>query len=116
MRRLLVSAVAALALAGCGFNLPQVATPSTVANATVLDEQVGRGAELAYKLGRTVLELAVDTGRVKGATAAKAQDLNRKAYAALLVMRTAYRAGNATGYKQAAAEVGSLVAQLHALI
>ena len=119
MRKLFLGlAAASLALSGCGVarlaNLP--ASPAAVANATVLDEQVASGVELAYKAARTLMELAVDTGRLKGARAAQVQAYNRKAYDAVKATRTAYRTGNAAGYFAAAKEARALVAQMLALI
>lgn len=109
--------LAAFALVGCqGIAGPIPASPSAVANQTVLDEKTAIGAELAYKAARTALELAVDLGRVRGDAAATAIVLDSKAYAALGKVRAAYRAGNAASYAAAAAEAHALVGEMLNLI
>lgn len=81
--------------AGCS-TIPTA--PVDLADQTVLDEQAGAGVELAYKAFRTALELAVDAGVLKGDAATKAAALDNRAYGAVLVVRKAYAAGNATDY------------------
>ena len=115
MRKLLFPILAALALSGCSSIASDVISappPSAIADKTVLDEQAGTAVELAYKAARVALELAVDTGRLTGSRAAVAQDVNRKAYAAVQVARSAYRTGNAASYPQAAAEARRLIVAL----
>jgi hypothetical protein len=90
--------------------------PSEIADKTILDEQGALGAELAYKAARTAAELAVDAGVLKGTRASQVAALDRKAYAALLAVRTAYRAGNATAYDTALTEARSAVSQILTLI
>lgn len=100
MRKLILSAVLACApLAACELPPP---VPASVANSTLLDEQVGQGVELAYAAFRSALELAVDTGRLKGTAASRAAELDNRAYAAVNAVRAAYRTGNATSYAAAA--------------
>jgi hypothetical protein len=57
----------------------------------------------------------VDTGIIRGENAARVQVLNRKAYAAVKVARTAYRAGNADSISKAVKEANKAVADLLAL-
>lgn len=111
MRHIILGA--ALALSACT-TIP--GSPGTVANQTILDEQIGIGAEVSYKAARLATELAVDLGKLNGANATKAAELDRKAYAALGVMRQAYTTGNATSYAAAAAQAQSAVAELLTII
>lgn len=122
MKRLIIL-TAALALASCGPGeimstgaIPVPPPPITIANRTILDEQIGKGAEILYKATRTAMELAVDAGILKGKTAEKAATLDMSLYEALRAVRTAYRAGNATGYADAAEEVKILAGQLTDII
>lgn len=113
MRKLLLAAVLACApaLAGCStMGLPSVPTaPAQVAERTVLDEQVGAGVELAYKAFRTALEVATDAGIIRGARATQVAALDNRAFAAVQAVRAAYRAGNATGYANAAIEARAAI-------
>lgn len=83
-------------------------SPQAVANRVQLDETLLTTAELAYKGARIAVEIAVDAGQCNGACATRFRALNRRAYAALGVARTAYRTLNADGYLRALAEVRSL--------
>ena len=109
MRRLFLAAMLACApmLASCG--VMTTPPPATVANATVLDEQVGQGVELAYAAFRIALEVAVDTGRLKGAAATRAAALDNRAFAATQAVQAAYRAGNSDGYLAAAKEARAAI-------
>ena len=116
MKRILVAvslAVAAVSTAGC---TQWYAGPGAVAGASVLDERVALDVELTYKAARMAMETAVDAGLLKGEDARKASELNRKAYAAVLAVRAAYRAGNSQTYAEALAlartELAALVAAL----
>lgn len=86
--------------------------PAAVANKTVLDEQGALAAELAYKAARIAIETGVDAGLIRGATATRIAALDAKAYAALGVVRQAYRAGNATNYAAALMTARAAVADL----
>lgn len=100
-----------LALASCTA-LPGIGTlppPAAVAERTLADEQAAQGAELAYKAFRTALEIAVDTGFLKGAAAARAAELDRRAFAALGVARKAYTTANSTDYLQAVANARAAI-------
>lgn len=113
--------VAALALSGCtipGLSfapsaLPQA--PVVAANQTVLDEQAALSVELAYKAARTAIEIAVDAGAIKGERARKLADLDNRAYAAVGIVRRAYRAGNATDYATGLSQARLAVSELLAL-
>ncbi len=115
MKRLAV--LAALALAACvpsAFQLPP--PPADVANSVSLDETIARGAEVAYKAQRTLGEIAVDAGLLKGASAFTAARIDNACYKALQAVRTAYRAGNAADYVTAGNEVARLTQQLVDLV
>jgi hypothetical protein len=126
MRRLFILPIF-LALAACGIATaddPPTSTPppvevsagpSAFADATTVDEQAGSAVELAYMAARTACELAVDMGRIQGETATRWRDLNRRAYAAVQVARTAYRAGNERSYQAAAGQALPLIAELLSL-
>ena len=105
---------AALSLSSCQpatlVGLP--ASPQAAADRTTLDEQALQLVELSYKAARIAVEIYVDSGQCTGACATRFRDLNRRAYAAVLAARTAYRAGNATGYLAALREARSLADQL----
>jgi post-segregation antitoxin (ccd killing protein) len=85
--------------------------PVVLADRTVMDETAGRSIELAYMAARTVAEIAVDAGLLKGERAAQVQVLNRRAYATVLAARAAYRAGNSDGWLKASREAQAAVAQ-----
>jgi hypothetical protein len=115
-------APALLLLAACAGGLAAASTaaqslptilggPVTVSDRTTIDETAGRSIELAYKAARTVAEIAVDAGLLKGDRAAKAQVLNRRAYDAVLAARAAYRAGNETSWIRASAEARTAIEQ-----
>jgi hypothetical protein len=114
--------LAALALTACGpsdimsAGTVAVPPPVAVANRTILDEQIGKGAEIFYKGARTAMELAVDAGLIKGGVALKAQMIDGALFEAIGVVRAAYRAGNAKDYADAAEEVKILAGQLTDII
>jgi len=112
MKRIIIAA--ALALAGCSFSPPS--TPSTVAQATVLDEKIAIGAELAYKAARLAAETGVDAGLIKGAKADRVADADNRALTAVQAVRAAYRAGNAASYSATAKEAQNAVSAMLAAI
>ena len=117
MKKFLFLALASFSLvASTGGCVTGAGTPSVYADKTVIDEQVGVSTELAYKASRLLTETAVDAGLLKGANATKAAALDNKAFAALVAMRTAYGAGNATDYITAAAQAQNAVAQIIAVV
>lgn len=104
----------ALGLSACATPIP--VAPVEIADRVVLDEQGALSAELAYKAARTAVELAVDSGILKGTRAGQAAILDRKAYTALQAVRTAYRAGNAASYSAALAEARTAISSMLTLI
>jgi hypothetical protein len=102
---IVLSASIVLSLSGCaGFGSLMTNGPVAAANQTVLDEQGAIGVELAYKAARTAMEIAVDSGFIKGQDAVRAAELDNKAFVAVTGVRAAYRAGNASNYGVALAE------------
>ncbi len=115
--RLILGIAAALALSACSFGgLPTPPTsPGQVAQHTTADEQARLRCEQGYKLSRTIGELGVDAGLVRGQLATRAADLDRKLFDGLQICRTAYRAFNSTGLIQAADQMDTLAGQVTAL-
>lgn len=111
----LIFALAAASLAACTPGaLSQavgIPTPIEYAERTAVDEQVGVGIENGYKAFRTAMELAVDTGFLKGARAATVQRANRCAYAAVMVYRQAYQTANKADLLAAARSANIAIAQ-----
>lgn len=105
------------ALSACA-NLPTniPASPSTVADSTVLDEKAAISIETAYKAARVAIETATDAGIIKGATASKAAILDNQAYSAVQAVRTAYRAGNSASYVAALHEAQSAIRSFLAVV
>lgn len=93
-----------------------VAPPVTYANHTTIDEKAGISIELAYNAWYRLLELAIDTGFVKPANAARLAALDNKAYAATLVAQRAYLAGNATSFRAAEAEARAAIKEAMGLV
>lgn len=91
-------------------------TPAAVTSATAIDEKALAGVELAYKAMRTAGEIAVDAGVLAGDNAARVAAIDEKAYAALLLARQAYKAGNAADYGAAVGQALELIGQAQALI
>jgi len=109
--------LAALALSGCalapGGSPPP---PSTVTNASTLDEKLALGVESLYKVARTAAEFAVDHKLIKGERATQVAAVDNAAYKAVLACRAAYSASNATSYAQAAAEATGAIAALLSIL
>lgn len=104
-----------LALAGCQ---PLVSTPApaTYAGATVLDEKGAIGAEKAFTFAAKAATVAIRSGLVSDpARLTQIEAVRGKAYAALLNIRRAYRAGNATSYAAAFAEFDLALTTLNEL-
>lgn len=114
-RLIAVLAILSLPLASCASLAPVAVGPGVVASQTALDEKTLLAVELGYKGARTAMELAVDLGRLKGENAGKAQVFNRRAYAAVLAMRAAYRAGNSSTWLDAYAEAQAAIAGILSL-
>lgn len=115
MKRL-VLLCAALALTGCDVS-QRLATippaPITVADRTKVDEQLGLSLTLAYTAAARAAALAIETRLVRDpATIRRIGELDRRAYAAVQGVRTAYLAGNAAGYVEALKGANAAVSEL----
>lgn len=111
---LLAAAFALTPLTACDFG--STASPASVANTTILDEQVAVSIELAYKAARTALETGVDAGLIKGELATKVALADNKAFAATQAVQQAYKAGNASNYASAAIQAQAAIRDLLAAI
>jgi len=83
---------------------------------TTVDEKALYVAESAFSVGSKAIEVATDSGVLKGEKAATVSDLYAKAYVALLAMRTAQKAGNSGDVLAQALLVQSLVTQIFGLL
>lgn len=118
MKRLLIAAGLALAMSACTpvAGPPQLpSAPVALADRTAADEKALTAVELLYKASRRAIELGTDAGLIKGAAAAKAAELDRKAFAALTRAREAYRIANAGEWLSALNEALTLVNGLRLL-
>lgn len=110
---LVLSACTPSGIASTGATAADVAgvpAPVTVADKTLLDEKALTGIELAYKAARIAVELGVDTGVIKGATATRFAALDNQAFLAVTTARSAYRTGNAPSYRTALSEAQAAIA------
>lgn len=109
-------ACATPALAGCAALGAPPGSPSELADKTTLDEKGLLGVELAYSAARTLAEIGVDAGLIKGATATRVASLDNQAYTKLELARTAYSLGNATTYAIALEDARTLIGSLLATV
>ncbi len=121
MRRLLLPAAVAGALALCGCTAVQslLGGSSVAASAPAATEDAEKAltiAHLAYQAVGVSLEQAAASGALAGADAASAQALYDKAGAALDVADQADAAANADGVLAAVTQAQALIAQIDALI
>lgn len=100
-----------LALPSCNLGA-LMQPPATHANATVLDEKLAIGAELSYQAVTQAVLSANAVRPFSDSAKERIKAADRKAYEALVAVRAAYRAGNASSYSMAAAEAQSAVAAL----
>lgn len=125
---LILASAVALALSGCGDRVPlgtagSVAgpvldatvpgKPADVADKTTLDERLAIGATVSYtaasRLGTALASAGlIDKERFKA--------LDRQGYAAVLAVKAAYDAGNATSYTVAIDRVNATVAAINTLV
>jgi hypothetical protein len=116
-----VIAAASLLLVSCA-SLGQLVggqppiSPSAVADTTKLDESALLVAEVSYKAARTIIETAVDEGRIKPALAAKFFRLNGDINAVLVKAREAYDAANSDSYFALIDQAKPLIDKLWALL
>ena len=110
---------AALVLAGCAVLDAPVSVPPAPAQAadqTRIDEQAALAAELAYQAGALAAKTAIEAGWLAPAEASRVRLAEGRAYDALLGVRAAYRAGNASDYLAALSEARAAVAAMLAAV
>lgn len=104
--------IALVALGGCA-QLTQIAPPpDAIADMTTVDERGSLAIEVAWRAAGAALEAAVDSGRLTGAAAAKADRIDARAERFVGLARAAYDAGNAADYMAAIAQAKPLIAEL----
>lgn len=107
--------VALLTLGACT-PLKQIAPPpAAIADMTTVDERGALAIEVAWRAAGAALEAAVDSGRLTGAAAAKADRIDAQAERFVGLARAAYDAGNAADYMTALAQAKPLIAELRRL-
>lgn len=94
MIRLAFLALALTPLTACA----DLTSPRSAAQSTVIDERIALGAELAFTAG---IELGNSLARSGTIDKASYQKLSRDAYTALLAVRSAYKAANASDFAAA---------------
>lgn len=108
--------IALLALGACT-PLPQIAPPpAAIADMTTLDERGALAIEVAWRAAGAALEAAVDSGRLTGDAAARADRIDAQAGYFVGLARAAYDAGNAADYATALRQAKPLVKQLRGLV
>lgn len=120
MKRITLIA-AALLLSGCGMTsllTPPVTppAPATIADRTRVDEQAALSVELAYQAANLAIRTANSAGALSDANKLRAADLDNRAYKAVLAVRAAYDAGNATNYGAAAAQARQAITDILELV
>ena len=117
MRKLILAALAPIALAGCTTLPPPPSAPVAVADQTVIDEQVGLTITLAYTAAAKAAALAIETGFVSDpATIRTIGVASDRAFAAVEAVEAAYSAGNAKTYAAALTDARLAVAGLLTII
>lgn len=113
MRRFLLGlcVAAVLPLAACDtLNTGQVPAPSSVANASKLDEQAAVTAHLGYKAFRIAVETGIGAGLIKGELAGRIATVDNQLYSALQAVDAAYATGNAASFDAALRNFNSTLA------
>lgn len=89
--------------------------PAVIADATTVDERGSLAIEVAWRAAGAALEAAVDSGRLTGAAAAKADRIDAQAARFVGLARAAYDTGNAADYQSALRQAKPLIAELRRL-
>lgn len=92
-----------------------IAPPSTVADKTVLDEEVGLGLTTAYRGAVALARVANRAKPFSPALKVRVAELDSKAFKAVAAVRTAYEAGNQDSYTAAAKTARGLIDEIIAL-
>jgi di/tripeptidase len=89
-----------------------VPAPVTYANLTTADEQAMLRVERIYKAWRVPVEMAVDTGLIRGGAAAGLAKTDAFIFGKLTALRAIYDAGNATSFRAALPEAERAVTNI----
>ena len=106
----LILATLPLALVAACTTTGGLPAPGTVADRSVLDERLALSAELAYQAAATALLTANRAGIISASARPRLKAADERAYAAVLAVRAAYRAGNSYSYAEAATRAQDAVA------
>jgi len=99
-----------------GADAAGASAPVTYADKSTLDEKGAIAAEKAFTLAAKAAALGIRSGLISDrATLVRIDDLRAKAYTKLLLIRAAYRAGNATSYAGAFREFVTIITELNTL-
>lgn len=109
MRMFLAALLVIAPITGCA-TLPE---PGTVADQTTMDERGRIAFGLAYV---TASRLGNPLSRVGIIDRTRFRELDRRGYAALVRVRQAYAAGNATDYRLATAELQRIITEINSLV
>lgn len=106
---LALAAITVGGLTGCA-TFPQ--SPVALANSTKLDERLAISAELSYT---TATKLGTALAAARLIDPIRFKRLDNEAYQGLVIVRTAYEAGNSTDYNAGIARLAAAVAQINAM-
>lgn len=118
MKKILV-ALAAVTLSACSVltglaGIPN--SPKDVAEKTVLDERIALGMELAYQAAAFSAVTAIKAGVVPQDKMKTLRDADQMAYNAVLMVRNAYKAGNADSYLSASSDARAAIGAMMTLL
>lgn len=112
----IVGAAMAVLLAGCGPSgcgtIPGTGGVSAAAQATTVDEKAVISAEAAFQTTSILINVAIDSGQLKGAKAKQVGVYYDAAHKALVAARGAYKLGNATAMTSQIELAQTLVGQM----
>lgn len=118
MKKILI-AMAAVALSSCSVLTGLAGIPSSpkaVAEQTVLDERIALGMELAYQAAAFSAVTAIKAGVVPQEQMKTVRDADQMAYNAVLMVRNAYKAGNADSYLSASSDARAAISAMMNLL
>lgn len=110
LRLAFLTVFASIAVVACTPTGGIASNPGELAGQTVLDEKAAIGIETAYTAAAKAAAVAIETGAINDpATITKIGAADRRAYMAVVALRSAYDAGNATSYSEAFIEANGAV-------
>lgn len=107
---------AVMAASACTPAIMDTGAPVEIADKTKLDEQGMLSAESLYTAANNLAGLALDVGALNADQRARLKIADNRAYGALLTLRSAYRAGNSSGYFRAVGELTDAVNQINLIV